>query len=96
MSEHSQEIINGLRFLSVGAFGTLYAIGGGGPKWVRRYVGSGVFLAIITIISILTKEWSWWFLVPYAMFIWAVRNGYGADTFEDKVERRSFCGAVLG
>lgn len=85
-----------LRLLGIGSFTFLYVLGGRALKWLRRLLGSILFLSILSGISVLTKSFTFWLLVPYSLFVFSLHQGYGADSVGDKIERRFWYGIVLG
>lgn len=89
-----------LRFSIVFVFVTCYVIGGrdGGEKWIRRFVGTGLFASFCLLLANLTDSFSWWLLPSFIPLTVGVSMGYGADDNDvwGKVLRRGSYGAVIG
>jgi len=85
-----------LRIGLVLVFATLYAIGGRGPKWVRRFLGGALFGSAVMGLSMWTGTFKWWLVGLPGAYIGALVLGYGGDTFVEKLFRRAIFGLALG
>lgn len=96
MSEWTIGLISTLKVLSVALFGACYWIGGRTNKWIRRILGSLLFGGCIVGFSFWQSCYSHWLLAyPVCLFI-ALSQGYGGDSFWEKVMRRGKYGIILG
>ncbi len=84
------------RLALLGGFVTCYIIGGRAKKWVRRFLGGGLFGAGLVLISMMTGSFKWPLLGTAGFYIGALCLGYGGDTTGEKFLRRLLYGAALG
>ena len=85
-----------IRLVPTVLFALLYAIGGRGPKWVRRFIAGPFFGASIIGLSLLYKSFHWAYLGLPIMYMGALCLGYGSDDLITKIIQRFFYGLILG
>lgn len=74
----------------------LYSLGGRSGKWKRRFIASFVLAATVNILFLVREAWNPWYLAVWPCLIAGFSLGYGADTFGEKVVRRSvYASAIL-
>jgi len=80
-------------------FCVCYAVGGQGPKWVRRFLGAGIFGAGIILMAVLKKHFGVlsllagaWYIPSLLIFKYGVNDGNIAK----KIALRAVYGASLG
>jgi len=98
MTELTEVIQWGLKFLLIGLFALCYVWGGRGgtPKWIRRFLGSGLFSAGIIGFSFWQGCYSHFLLLLPVLLCIGLCQGYGGDSFWEKVKRRGTFGIILG
>lgn len=98
MSEMTEVIQWVLGFVLIGVFGLCYVIGGRGgtPKWIRRFLGSLLFAGGIVGFSLWQGVYSHWLLLYPVLLCIGLCQGYGGDSFWEKVRRRGTFGIILG
>lgn len=72
----------------------LYAIGGtdmggGGKKWIRRFVASFILALAANLIALYLAAWVWQYLLIFPCLAFGFSLGYGADTVIKRVIRRT-------
>ena len=63
--------------------------GGRKGKWKRRYIGAAIQTLGLNVFSVLTGMWHWTFTAAIVPEIGSRVMGYGADSTEQKILRRS-------
>lgn len=63
--------------------------GGRQGKWKRRYLGPVLQSLGINLLSLITKTWSWQFILAIGPEIGSRSLGYGGDTTKEKILRRT-------
>lgn len=80
-------------------FTACYAIGGEGPKWVRRFLGSIVFGAGLILLSILSHKFGIWILLGAAWYcpsLLIFKYGVNDGNVTKKILLRGIYGTSLG
>ena len=84
------------RMLFIGAFATLYWIGGRRNKWIRRIAG-GLLISGGTIgFAVALGTFNPWHLLAIAAYPGALTLGYGGSTTPVKLRRRLMFGTAVG
>lgn len=96
MSEWTLVWLVPIRLFIIGVFVFLYIIGGRNKKWIRRWLGGGLFGASLIGLSRLTGHFNWWFLTLPLAYPIVLSLGYGGDHFWEKMARRAIYGLLLG
>jgi hypothetical protein len=95
MSEWTLVWLVPIRIMIIAIFAFFYAVGGRGPKYVRRFVGAGWMIMACLLLSALTQSFSWK-LITLGSLLGGLSMGYGGDTMEEKILRRLLFGVVVG
>lgn len=81
--------------------GVLYAIGGldingQGHKWIRRYLASFVLVLGICVLSLISGNFSFYYLICYPLLSAAYSIGYGgAETKWGAILKRAICAIAI-
>lgn len=67
----------------------LYMLGGRSRKWQRRFIASLILAITVNVVSLLRGIWNPYLLIIWPLLIGGFSLGYGADTFFEKVLRRT-------
>lgn len=90
-----------LKIIALNAFVLLYAAGGQGHKWTKKWVGPSVFAALVILIAFLDKKLSIFTVIGSLSYL-AAANGfaYGEKFTHNKtglkILFRGLCGASYG
>ena len=96
MSEWQLVFLVPVRMGIVLVFSFLYAVGGRGPKYVRRFLGGALFGSAVLALSVWTGSFKWQIAALPGAYIGALCMGYGGNTFGEKLFRRLIYGLALG
>ena len=95
MSEWPQVWQAGAAWYAAATFSLLYAVGGRGPKWVRRFVG-GLLIAGATVsLAWWNHTFHWAQLILLVTLPASLTLGYGGGEEEGDLGRRALYGAVV-
>jgi len=67
----------------------LWMWGGRAGKWKRRFLGAGVQILGINILSIITGTWAWQFILALVPEMGSRSLGYGGSTTTQKLIKRA-------
>ena len=97
MSEWTLTWIVLARLFLICLFVMFYVIGGrdGTTKGLRRFVGSGLFLAGTLLLSVFLGSFKWTLLIPSGILIAGLCLGYGGNGIKGFMRRLAY-GIVLG
>jgi hypothetical protein len=97
MNEWNEVLRIPLRFIPTILFAICYAIGGRGPKLVRRILGPILMFAAFFLIDWFAEvSYALLNVIPFSILMVGLFMGYGGDTFLEKIFRRTLYGLVLG
>ena len=98
MSELDHAWLFPFRFIPSILFAWAYTMGGreGISLWVRRILGSFLFLLSFLALTWLFSSFSFWLFLAFPIFVFGLHRGYGADEFHTKVLKRFVFGLMLG
>jgi hypothetical protein len=97
MNEWNEVLRLPLRFIPTILFAICYAIGGRGPKLVRRILGPILMFAAFFLIDWFSEvSYALLNIIPFSILMFGLFMGYGGDTFIEKAFRRTLYGLVLG
>lgn len=85
-----------LRFIPTILLATAYAIGGRGPKWVRRWLGGGITVASVLALAAVFGTLTWRLAIVSPVIFLGLVMGYGGEDLLEKFIRRLGYGALLG
>jgi len=72
-----------------------YSWGGRSGKWKRRFIASFILACTVNILCALMGTWTPKQLIIYPLLVGGFSLGYGADSFGQKIMRRSIYAAAI-
>ena len=89
LSETTIQWISIAKIILIAVFSGLYGFGGMRGKWKRRYIAPFIYVIGVSVFSLWTSSFSWWYLAVFPLLVASLSIGYGAIKTVDKIIRRS-------
>ena len=96
MSEFELQMICGIKLLLIAVYAFLYGYGGMKNKLIRRALASFILVAGFMYTCVLQGILNWYFMSWWPLLWMATSLGYGADSMNEKIKKRTIYGLACG